>query len=132
MAVLTVLFAFPHSVSIVFLLALPVNPTVFISTDVLYALQGDTVNISAAIHSTSQVSIQWYRNGTLLDPASDDQYSVTFDSSQSVLTIHSFKKELMGRYEIVVSNVEGQNSSNGVNVLFPGEGGIQEGTELKK
>ena len=115
-----------------FLLALPVNPTVFISTDVLYALQGDTVNISAAIHSTSQVSIQWYRNGTLLDPASDDQYSVTSDSSQSVLTIHSFKKELMGRYEIVVSNVEGQNSSNGVNVLFPGEGGIQEGTELKK
>ena len=71
-------------------------------------------------------TIQWYRNGTLLDPASDDQYSVTSDSSQSVLTIHSFKKELMGRYEIVVS-MEGQNSSSGVSVLFPGEGGIQEG-----
>ena len=29
----------------------------------------------------------------------------------------------MGRYEIVVSNMEGQNSSDGVSVLFAGEGG---------
>ena len=95
----------------------------FISADVLYALQGDTVHINASIHSTSQVSIQWYRNGTLLDPASDDRYSVASDDSQSVLTIHSFEEGLAGRYKIVVSNTEGQGSSDGVSVLFPGKGG---------
>ena len=94
----------------------------FISTDVLYGLHGDTVNINASIHSTSQVSIQWYRNGTLLNPASDDRYSVTSDSSQSVLTIHSFGEGLVGRYEIVVSNMEGL-SSDGVRVVLPGESG---------
>ena len=101
-----------------------VSPVVIISADVLYGLHGDTLNITATIHSTSQVSsIQWSWNETLLNPASDDRYSVTSDSSQSVLSIHSFEEGLVGRYEIVVSNMEGQNSSDGVSVLFAGEGG---------
>ena len=100
----------------------------FISTDVLYALHGNTLNINTSIHSTSQVSIQWYLNGASLNPASDDGYSVASDSSQSVLTIHSFGEGLVGRYEIVVSNMEGQNSSDGVSVLLPDE----KGGELEK
>jgi len=99
-----------------------VSPVVIISADVLYGLHGDTLNINASIHSTSQVSIQWYRNGMLLNPASDDRYSVASDRSQSVLTIHSFGEGLVGRYEVVVSSMEGQNSSDGVSVLFAGEG----------
>ena len=94
----------------------------FIAEDTLYATTGSAVNVSATIHSSSQVAVLWYRDGSLLDPASDGAYSVTSDnSSHSVLTILNFGEDREGRYVVVVVNADGKNASDEVYVLFPGK-----------
>ena len=102
----------------------------FILVETYYAHIGETVNISASIRPTSQVSsVQWYWNETLLDPASDHRYSVKSDISQSVLTILQFEPELVGCYGIVVFGGSGRNSTDGVNVLLSGEPKTEEEEE---
>ena len=101
--------------------SLTVNLAVFISPDMLYATTGDTVNITASIHAISPITtVKWYRNGTLLEPESDNRYSASSDSSQALLTIHSFNEEQMGEFMVVVMDNEDRTVSAAVDVRFPG------------
>ena len=98
------------------------NPAVFISTKLKYVLPGDSSTLIATVYAFPQEDAiaEWYLNGQRINIDSDNRYSSNTDGNQYTLQLRSVDASLLGEYEIVVT-VQGQNSSDFVNLTFPGE-----------
>ena len=66
--------------------------------------------------------VQWYHEGTLIDPATSSSYSMSSEGSVYSLTVVGVSGELLGSYQVVVTVTGGSgNASDTVLLAYPGE-----------
>ena len=101
----------------------PAGLSVFISDEKIFALRGSPVAITAHIHSVDDVtSVLWYRNGTLLDPESDDRLTASVSENVlATLEIASLGDEDVGRYVVMVTGSDSSVANASVEVTYPSE-----------
>ena len=77
------------------------DPSIYIQEETISVNVGDQVIIRSTVTSIF-VLVNWYHEGSLINPAIDTRFSVIRDGSFSILTISRVVEALLGRYECVV------------------------------
>jgi len=113
-----------HRSHYVNVLCLPIaaDPVVFITEEIIYALEGSAVEIRAAVSSSdlNSLVVEWYHEGSLINVASDSRYSLrTEGMGLRILSIASVGTDTLGRYEAVIT-IGNRNQTDTVLLAFPG------------
>lgn len=95
------------------------DPAVEFANPIVYALQGNTVQMTATIHSSDPEALVllWFHEGRLIDTVSDPHYLLS--SSGDVLNVVGVTSDDLGRYE-VLARVGDRNDSAIIQLMFPG------------
>jgi len=102
-----------------YLLSSPIaDPAVFISPDVQYVLEGESLSIEAGVFASSTPMVQWFHRGQLIDINSDPQVSQQMTTNLYTLTVANVDNLRLGEYSIVAT-LNGQMSTDSVNVTYP-------------
>jgi hypothetical protein len=72
---------------------------------------GQTAQMTASYVSAESpvTSVTWYHNDIAINPASDSNLSITFNNTESTLTISSMSEDYNGDYSCIVTNAGGNS-----------------------
>ncbi len=96
------------------------DPAVFISNDVEYVLDGNSVSIEAGIFSSATPVVEWFLDGVLLNIDNDPQLNQVTADTLFTLNVANISSEYVGIYTVEVTH-NGQTTSDSINVTYASE-----------